>query len=254
MIRDDLARLILDAAARAQQDGALPAGVSVPDPSIERPQNPDHGDYATSLPLKLARSARTSPLALAKILADRAPEHPAVARIDVAPPGFINFRLRDAWLGEQVEEVRRAGETFGASQTGAGRKVQLEFVSANPTGPIHVGNGRGAVLGTTLANLFAAAGYSVTREFYVNDAGLQIEVFARSLHARYLQALGQTAPFPEEGYQGHYMVELGQAFAAEFGDRFAGEPVADKIREMGKIGLDRMLDNIRTDLALLGVE
>ena len=169
--------------------------------SIE-PNNPDHGDFATNLPLRLARAARTNPLQLAEAIAERVEVGPEIASVSPAAPGFINFKLSDGWLQRQVELVREEGSNFGATDIGGGQKVMVEFVSVNPTGPVHVGHARGAVLGSALANALEAAGYAVTREYYINDAGSQMEAFYRSVWARYQQALGREAAMPDNGYPG----------------------------------------------------
>ncbi len=184
--------------------GKIPA-VALPEVVLERPQNSEHGDYASSYPLKLARVARVNPLAIAKDLVAMMKADSNIADIEVAPPGFINFTLKNSWLTGQVNSILTAGENFGNSDIGKGTKIQLEFVSANPTGPLHVGNGRGAILGSALANVFSAAGYKVEQEYYVNDAGTQINTFCRSLYARYQQAFNIDAAMPSDGYQGAYI-------------------------------------------------
>ena len=253
LVKDRIAQLVQGAADEAARRGLLPA-VSLPDPQIQQTQNPEHGDYATSVALKLARAARKSPLEIARTLADAMPQADEVAEVRVAPPGFINFVLSDAWLKRQVEGVLSAGDGFGSSTTGAGQSVQVEFVSANPTGPIHVGHGRGAVLGSTLANILSAVGYSVQREYYVNDAGSQIEAFRRSLWARYQQALGVQAEMPAEGYMGAYMTELGREMVKEHGRRFMEMPEETGREALGELGLKKMLAEIREDLTRLSVD
>ena len=252
MIRHELAALVTKAAQDAQEQNLLP-GVALPESPIERPQNPDHGDYASTLPLKLARVARANPMTIAQTIEKLLPEHPSISRVAVAPPGFINFTLKREWLVQQVEEVRKLRESYGNVDIGQGQRVQVEFVSANPTGPLHVGHGRGGVLGSALANVLRAAGFDVTTEFYINDTGNQMGVFRRSLEARYLQALGQDVPFPDEGYGGAYMIDLAQEIVAEHGQEFAGEPRQEKLEALGRLGVERMLASIRGDLEGLGV-
>ncbi len=247
MIKHELAKLVEIAAKEAQSKEMIPSA-TLPEISVERPQNPEHGDYASTMALKLARAARMNPIAIANAIASNFPPIPGVESVTVIAPGFINFRLTDDWLREQVADILKAGESYGNLNIGKGLRIQLEFVSANPTGPLHVGNGRGAVLGSALANLLSAAGYDVEKEYYINDAGSQIDVFARSLHARYLQALGRNVTFPEDGYGGVYMVELGQEMAKEYGEGYV-----DKAAELGSLGLEGMLNNIRTDLESIGV-
>ena len=250
MIRDTIADMLAEALRRAQSDGALPA-LEHQDPAVERPQNQEHGDYASSLPLKMARSARMSPLAIAEILRERLPKPDEIDAVTIAPPGFVNFTLDAGWVMRQVGTILAEGEKFGHSTSGAGASVQVEFVSVNPTGPVHVGHGRGAVQGSAVANVLEASGYVVQREYYVNDAGSQMDNFFQSLHARYLEALGREAELPTEGYHGAYLVEFGQQLAAEFGDRFADGD--DAAREIGEIGMARMIDSIREDLELINV-
>jgi len=248
MLRHRLEALLTEACSRAQTQGLLPP-MSLPEVIVEHPQHPEHGDYASSLPLKLVGAVRTNPLSLARGLTGLLGPLPEMARIEVAPPGFINFTLSPSWLAGQVETIMAEGENYGNIDLGKGKRVQVEFVSANPTGPLHVGHGRGAVLGSTLARVLQAAGFSVEKEFYVNDAGTQIEAFQRSLHARYLQALGQPAEMPAEGYMGQYVVDLAQDVAREFGGKFLDRP-----GELGRLGTERMLKGIRADLDLLGAE
>jgi arginyl-tRNA synthetase len=201
----------------------------------------------------MARATGMKPLDIAAAIVEFIPEIPEIKSVAVAPPGFINFTLSDGWIIEQVEAVIKTGDTYGCIDTGAGRTVQLEYVSANPTGPIHVGHGRGAVLGSTLARALQAAGYKVQQEFYVNDAGNQIASFKRSLRARYLQALGRDAEMPAEGYFGRYMTDLAGDIAAEHGDAFANLTEDEALEKLGAIGLERMLGVIRDDLSGLGV-
>ncbi|MDA1096813.1 MAG: arginine--tRNA ligase, partial [Chloroflexi bacterium] len=223
MIKDRISELVVEALHAAQEQNLLPQ-IEIPDPNVERPQNEEHGDYSSSLPLKMARAARMDPARIAQILTGiliaRLPQIPEISAVQVAHPGFINFTLDAAWLRGRVDEIIAQGDRYGHSDAGQGASVQVEFVSVNPTGPVHVGHGRGAVLGSTLSSLLAAVGYSVQREYYINDAGNQMDNFYRSVWARYLQALGRDEPMPEEGYQGGYLVDLAQAVASEHGDSF----------------------------------
>jgi arginyl-tRNA synthetase len=240
------------AAREARARGELPA-VALPDVAVERPQRPEHGDYATSLALRLARSARANPLTLAEALVRHLPASEAVGEVSVAAPGFVNFRLSESWLARQVDAVLAAGDRFGDLDIGGDQTVQVEFVSANPTGPLHVGNGRGAAIGATLAAVLEAAGYRVEREYYFNDAGSQIDALTRSVYARYQQLLGREAPFPEDGYPGRYVVDIAEAVKEEHGDRFLrpeGEPAPE---EIGRLAVQRIMDEIRHDLEDLGL-
>ena len=251
--REQITEMLTEAVRAFQKAGKISA-IELPEVILERPQNPEHGDYASSYPLKLARAARMNPMSLAKELVSIMGTDSGIADIEIAPPGFINFTLRNEWLTGQVDSILNVGETFGNSDAGKGRSIQLEFVSANPTGPLHVGNGRGAILGSTLANVFKAAGYRVEQEYYVNDAGTQVNVFYRSLYVRYQQALNVDVPMPEEGYQGAYLVDLAKEIINEQKDRFLKMPEDEAIQELGQIGLRRMLDQIRHDLEMLRVK
>ncbi len=244
--------LLSKAAAQAQATGKLPA-VSLPPILIEHPQNPSHGDYATGLPLKMARSTGMKPIDIAGIIAGLIPQTPEIKSVTVAPPGFLNFTLSDDWITDQVETVINSGECYGNIDTGKGKKVQIEYVSANPTGPIHVGHGRGAVTGSSLSLALKAAGFEVQQEYYVNDAGNQVMSFKRSLYVRYLQQLGIEAEMPAEGYFGHYMVDLARDILQEEGDRFHEIPQAEALEQLGIVGLRKMLNLIRDDLSRLGV-
>jgi arginyl-tRNA synthetase len=194
------------------------------------------------------------PLSIARNLAGMVKPSSEIDSIAVAPPGFINFTLKNNWLTGHVESILSAGQDYGNIDLGKKTRVQLEFVSVNPTGPLHVGHGRGAILGSTLAKVLAAASYSVEREYYINDAGSQIDAFCRSLYARYLQCLGLDADMPAEGYHGGYMVGLAREIVASQGDRFVAEPRDRAIQELGRMGLERMIAGIKRDLELVGVE
>ena len=257
LVRHKLIGVLEEAAVRAQAAGDLPA-LALPEITIEKPGNPEHGDYATSLPLKLARSARMNPVEIAARLARHAPAIPEVEAVRAAAPGFINFVLSEAWLQGQVRSVLTEGEAFGNIGLGTGKRVQVEFVSVNPTGPVHIGHGRGAVLGSTLANIMEAAGYSVQREYYINDAGNQMDMFYRSLYARAAQQLELDVEVPANGYGGAYMVDLARQVLEEAHDRPELERVIkdqpdQAIARLAPEGLRRMLAAIRDDLAALGV-
>ncbi len=252
-VRGRVAQMVLDALRDAQKEGLLPEA-NVEDAAIERPPNPVHGEFASSIPLKLARTMRMSPMAIAEQIAAKIAVEEPLGKVSVARPGFINFELLESWLAGQVEAIREAGEEFGNVGVGKGERVQVEFVSVNPTGPLHVAHARGAVIGSALANVLSAAGYDVEREYYINDAGNQMDKFNESLFARYQQLLGKSADFPEDGYVGEYMVDLASEIRVAEGDRFGDAPPADAVAELGEIGLGRMLDAIREDLAALRVD
>lgn len=253
MIRDDLARMIESAAQAAMDAGELPQ-VVLPELVIERPAKREHGDYATNLPMRLARAARANPLDIAKAIAARIPLEGGISAAEVAPPGFINFRLSEPWLARQVSAIVDAGASFGDIALGNGQKVQVEFVSANPTGPLTAGNGRGAAIGSVLASVLEAAGYDVEREYLVNDAGTQTEVFGRTLVARYLQLEGKDVEIPADGYPGEYMIDIAKRLRDEFGDKFDAAMVDDPPAEIVLRGVDMIVEGIEQDLLRLGVK
>ena len=249
LIRDMLA----NALAAAHESGQLPSAAPI-DVPVEHPQNSDHGDYASSLPLRLARSLRMNPLEIANRLVPLIPADDAVERVWVEGPGFINFALEPRWLASQVDTVLEEGASYGNVSLGKGESVQVEFVSINPTGPIHVGHARGGVLGDVLASVLDAAGYNVTREYYFNDAGNQMENFYGSLYARYRQALGQEAQMPQGGYVGEYMIDVANEIAGEEGDRLLDLSAEQAIEELGRIGLGKMLRGIQRDMDRLRID
>jgi arginyl-tRNA synthetase len=253
MVRHTLADELRSAVLRAQEGGDI-AFTTLPEIQIERPQDQSHGDFASGIALRLARSVRMNPLQLAQIIVAQLPPIDAVESVSVAAPGFINFTLRREWLAGQVKQILSAPEQYGSLTLGGGSRVQIEFVSANPTGPLHVGHGRGAVLGSTLANVLAAAGYSVQREYYLNDMGNQIRTFARSLHTRYLQVLGDEVEMPADGYMGDYVTALARTIVESHGTRFRDMGEDSGIAAIGDLGTSVLTDGIRRELALLNVE
>jgi len=253
IIKHKLAKVLEQAAREAQQEGLL-AATALPEVIVEHPQNPEHGDYASSIPLKLARTTEIAPPEIAEKILEFMPPLPEVSRIVVVAPGFINFDLSTNWLTEQVDAVLDAGDSYGNIDLDVGKSVQIEFVSVNPTGPLHVGHGRGAVLGSTLANVLSATGYAVEKEYYINDAGSQLDAFNRSLYARYQQCLEINTEMPSDGYLGNYMVDLAKEIIKKEGKRFLKMPVDEAIRELGSIGVAKIMDMIRQDLELLGVK
>jgi len=253
MLRERLINLLTQAAEKAQKEGKLPS-VTLPEITIERPQNMQHGDYASNFPLKLARITRANPMAIAKELVALLPSTEEIESAVVAPPGFINLTLKNNWLNRQVDHILKDGESFGNNNLGQGKKVQVEFVSINPTGPLHVGHGRGAILGSTLVNILSASGYKVEREYYFNDAGNQMEIFRRSLYARYLQGLGVKAEVPENGYMGNYMIDLAKNVIAEYGDKFQKMTETEALKQLGDIGIGKVQNKIKVDLKQLRVE
>jgi arginyl-tRNA synthetase len=242
---------ILDA---LEGEGTLPSGLERKAVAVEPPRDPSHGDLATNAAMVLAKGARTSPRALAELIAPRLAALDEVVSAEVAGPGFINARLAPAIWHDELRTILAEGAAYGRSQVGAGRKVNVEYVSANPTGPMHMGHCRGAVVGDALANLLEAAGYAVTREYYVNDAGAQVDVLARSADLRYLEALGRPiGEIPEGLYPGDYLKSVGDALAAEYGDTYADAAEAEWLEIFRRRSVAAMLDLIRADLALLGV-
>jgi arginyl-tRNA synthetase len=251
-LSDEIAKLVGQAVLAAQEAGELPA-FDVPQLVVERPQREEHGDYAATAGLQLAGLAHLPPLRIAEIVASRLPDCEFVSQVEVARPGFINFRLDDAWLARQVEEILAVGEGYGKLTLGRGQKVQVEYVSANPTGPLHVGSGRNAAIGDSLANVLEAAGYEVQREFYINDAGTQMRVFSESLFARYAQALGRDEPTPDGGYAGAYIAEIADEVARQEGERYLDMPREEALDAFYELGRGKMLASMRDDLSLMGV-
>jgi arginyl-tRNA synthetase len=263
MIRDDLAELIYNATRKAQRKGSLPR-TEIPEVIIERPRRPEHGDYATSLPLKMiadinralkeAEKPKMSPLEVGGRIVHRMAQSPYVGEIEVVPPGFINVKLDEGWLARQVEAILKVPERIGYVDLGKGRSVQVEFGSANPTGPMHVGFGRNLVLGDTLASILEAAGYEVQREYYVNDAGTQVENFGESLYVRYCEVLGRDCgQIPEGGYRGDYVVDWARQIAESEGERFLEMPYEQAIVEMGEMGLRIAMENARRDCQQMNI-
>ncbi|APW72496.1 MULTISPECIES: arginine--tRNA ligase [Sphingopyxis] len=234
--------------------GALPAGLDRGAISVEPPRDPSHGDVATNAAMVLAKPAGTNPRALAEQLVQQLGALDEVVEASVAGPGFINLRLADESWRAELALVHAQREDYGRSAVGAGRRVNVEYVSANPTGPMHVGHCRGAVVGDALAALLEYVGHRVTREYYVNDAGAQVDVLARSAHLRYREALGEAiGAIPEGLYPGDYLKPVGESLAAEYGDRFVTAPESEWLVPFRKVAVAAMMDMIRADLAKLGI-
>jgi len=235
-------------------DGTLPAGLDRRNVTVEPPRDPSHGDLATNAAMVLARPAGTNPRALAEAIKPKLEALPPVTSVEIAGPGFINLRLtRDAWRDE-LKTILREGDEYGLSTVGANERVNVEYVSANPTGPMHVGHCRGAVVGDALARVLEAAGFRVTKEYYLNDAGGQVDTLARSLHLRYREALGQEiGEIPEGLYPGDYLIPVAQDLAEEFGDRYADQPESGWLKTFRERGVAAMTDLIKHDLGLLGI-
>lgn len=243
--------LALDALVLA---GDLPAGLERRAVTVEPPRDPSHGDLATNAAMVLAKPAGTNPRALAELIAAELRKIDAVAAVSVAGPGFINMTLTDATWRDELGAIRGAGDDYGRSTVGSGVTVNIEYVSANPTGPMHMGHCRGAVVGDALASLLEYVGHKVIREYYVNDAGGQVDVLARSAHLRYREALGEDiGAIPEGLYPGDYLKPVGQQLAAEYGDKYVGAPESEWLVLFRKAAVAAMLVMIKDDLALLGI-
>jgi len=283
-LKTRLAKLLTDAVASLQADGTLPAG-PLPEVMIERTRDRAHGDYASNLALLLAKPARCKPRDIAQqLVAAINPDEP-LEKIEIAGPGFINFFLGNEAWHSVIDDILTQGDLYGRSEHGKQRRIQVEFVSANPTGPLHVGHGRGAAYGAAVADLLAAIGYNVHREYYVNDAGRQMDILAASVYLRYLDLCGATVRFPANGYQGDYVWDIAASLHREHGEALL-HPVADIVQDVppdepaggdrethidGLIerirtllgqtryrlvfdaGLNAILDNIRKDLEAFGV-
>jgi arginyl-tRNA synthetase len=235
-------------------EGALPAELDRKNVTVEPPRDPSHGDLATNAAMVLSKAAKSNPRALAEAIKPKLEALPAVTSVDIAGPGFINLRLSsDAWRDE-LRTIIRKGDEYGLSTIGDNERVNVEYVSANPTGPLHMGHCRGAVVGDSLARILEAAGFRVTKEYYVNDAGAQVDTLARSVHLRYREALGEDiGEIPEGMYPGDYLVPVGTLLAAEHGEQFASAPESEWLSTFRDAAIKAMLDLIRHDLALLGI-
>src|SRR5690625_3320459 len=222
----------------------------MPQVILEKPKDKSHGDFATNIAMQLARIAKKAPRQIAEdITANLDHSKASIEKVDIAGPGFINFFMKNDYLGELIPTILQAGDTYGKTDAGQGEKIQVEFVSVNPTGDLHLGHARGAAFGDVLCNVLAAAGYEVEREYYINDAGNQIDNLAYSVEARYLQALGQDAAMPEDGYHGQDIIEIGEKLKAEYGDKWTTEDAESRIAFFKKYGLQFELKKIEADLA-----
>ena len=245
--------LVVDCLAAMQSEGTLPGGLDFGNVSVEPPRDAGHGDMATNAAMVLARPAGLKPRDIAQALAERMAGDPRIAAVEVAGPGFLNLRLAPTvWQGV-LASILAEGEAFGRSDMGRGQKVNVEYVSANPTGPLHVGHTRGAVFGDALASLLAYCGHDVTREYYINDGGAQVDVLARSVYLRYLEALGREVAFEDGTYPGDYLIPLGKQLADKVGDAWVGQPEAVWLAEAREFSTGAMMDLIRSDLAALGI-
>ncbi len=249
----DIHALVIQSLESMVTDGDLPEGLDMRNVTVEPPRDTAHGDMATNAAMVLAKPAGMKPRDIAEALAGRLATDPRVVSADVAGPGFLNLRLDPAvWLAV-VPEALAKGADFGRSPVGAGKKINVEFVSTNPTGPIHVGHTRGAVFGDSLAALLDFAGYDVTREYYINDGGAQVDVLARSAYERYREACGLEPQIVEGLYPGDYLIPVGEALKAKYGDSLIDKPEGDWLADIREFATDAMMDMIRKDLDLLGV-
>jgi len=253
-VRADLARGLVGALKSARRSGAIKVD-EIPDFTVEVPREKDHGDFATNLAMLLAKPARMSPRKAAEILAQSFSQTGTwVERVEIAGPGFINFYLNPAWVYQAVPRIVSMNKDYGRVDIGKGKKVQVEFVSANPTGLLHMGNARGAALGDSIAAILDFAGYDVSREFYINDAGNQIENFGLSLEARYMQLLGRDVPVPEEGYHGEDILETVRGFVALHGDKYLAAEPGERRSVLVEYALAEKLEAIKRVLGDFGVQ
>ena len=254
--KDQVSQLTDRAYQAAAAAGVLPAGVTVKG-SVEIPKDPQNGDYASSFAMAGAKAMKMAPRAIAQAVADHMDLTGTIfASVEIAGPGFLNFRLGPKWYGDVLADIETEGAQYGQSQEGQGKTVMVEFVSANPTGPMHMGNARGGVLGDTLANILRRDGWDTWKEFYVNDAGNQINKFAVSIQARYLQLLlGEDAvPFPEDGYHGEDIKELAKGFYEAHGDGYRDTPEAERLEALAAFGLKHNIPRMQEDLRRYGIE
>ena len=254
--KEQVQQLTKQAYAAAVKENLLPEGVTV-EPSVEIPKDVSNGDYTTTFCLAAAKAMKMNPRQVATVLTEHmALEGSYFTSVEIAGPGFMNFRLGDKWFGDTVTAIETAGEDYGCSDMLKGRKIMVEFVSANPTGPMHMGNARGGVLGDTLASVLQKSGADVWREFYVNDAGNQIEKFAKSLEARYFQIIkGEDAvEFPEDGYHGDDIRELAQAFYENEGDKYLDCDEKTRHDALAQFGLSVNIPKMKADLARYGIQ
>lgn len=283
-MKNQIQQLVSQALSKIAEDGRI-GDAPIPQPIIERTRDPRHGDFACNVALVLAKAARCKPRDLAEQLIAALPASPAVAKVEIAGPGFINFTLAADAYRAVIREVLNQGYDYGRSKLGRGKRVQVEFVSANPTGPLHVGHGRGAAYGAVVADLLEAVGYDVHREYYVNDAGRQMDILAASVWLRYLELCDETIAFPSNGYRGDYVWDIAATLHREHGDSYrhaasevfdgvaADEPAGgdkekhiddvierakqllgdNRYRYVFELALNTILDDIRDDLALFGV-
>jgi arginyl-tRNA synthetase len=236
-------------------EGKLPTDMDLQNVTAEAPRDASHGDIATNAAMVLVKQAKMNPREIAGLIVAELEKIDIVDTVEIAGPGFINIRLNADFIQNQIAEILKHGVDYGRSEIGAMEKVNVEYVSANPTGPLHVGHCRGAVFGDALATLLDYAGYDVTKEYYINDAGGQIDVLARSAHLRYLEALGEDiGEIPEGLYPGEYLIPVGEALAQKYGDALKGKDESEWISDIRKFAANQMMELVREDLKTLGIE
>ena len=252
-MKQTVTEILLEALARAKSKGELKLDTQ-PTITLETPKDKNHGDMSSTFALAMSKIEGKPPRKIAEIvLANLQDEEGIIEKTEIAGPGFINFFLKQDRWRKTLFDIDSEAHEYGLKDIGKGERVQVEFVSANPTGPLHVGHGRGAAVGDALANLLSAVGYDVQREFYINDAGRQVRLLAQSLYARYQQALGNNVTFPEDGYHGEYIAEVAQEFIKVHGNKFLNRPLDECAAIFADFGKDAMLADIRTDLEAFGV-
>src|SRR3990172_2349227 len=246
--------ILLEKAVQEIKRHRLLALDPVPPVTLELPRHPGLGDISTTIAMTLAPQEKKAPHQIAELIIRHLPQDEELFdKVEIAGPGFINFTFKAGYWHETLKEIERRGEQYGRSALGAGQRVQVEFVSANPTWPLHVGHGRGAAVGDVLAHLLTATGYQVEREYYINDVGTQIETLGRSVYLRYLQALGQPATLPEGTYQGSYVSEIAQELVAKHGKEFLNRPETELLPQFTSFAYRVILRGIEQDLERFGV-
>ena len=249
----DIRALVIDCLTELTEAGVLPSGLAFDNIAVEPPRDASHGDMATNAAMVLAKPAGMKPRDIAQASADKLSGDARVATVEVAGPGFLNLSL-DATVWAGVVKAALSNADFGKSTLGSGKKINVEYVSANPTGPLHVGHTRGAIFGDALASLLDYAGFDVTREYYINDGGGQVDVLARSVYLRYLEAHGQEVTFEDGTYPGDYLIDAGEALKAKVGDAYVGKYEDVWLADVRSFSTDAMMDLVRTDLASLGIK
>jgi len=255
-VREEIRNAVRKSIGKAVSSGEIPE-VEISDIFVETPREKEHGDFSTNAAMQITKQARKAPRQIAEIIIKNLDlEGTYIDRVECAGPGFINFYLKNDWLYDTLKAIQQYKENYGRINIGKGQKVMVEFVSANPTGPLHMGNARGGALGDCIASVLEAAGYDVTREYYINDAGNQIEKFGISLEARYIQLLkGEEAmPFPEDGYQGEDIIDHAKDYIAENGDKLLDADPAERRRKLVEFALPRNLERIRKGLESYGIK